>query len=102
MRRSQSSRSVSLSSCCLINVPPVRVYGRQHYNRSYRYTTLGLVDAGRLRADFAFAAIQQSRNVGAVHEPQQNGEQQKQRRDIGQAEIPDGERRKRARDERGE
>jgi hypothetical protein len=48
----------------------------QHYNRSSRNTTFGLVGGGRLRTDFSFAAVQKARDVRAVHEPQQNGEQQ--------------------------
>lgn len=40
-------------------------------------TTLGLVGGGRFRADFSFAAIQKARDVRTMHEPQQNGEQQK-------------------------
>jgi hypothetical protein len=46
-------------------------------------TTTGLARRDGICTDFAFAAAKQTRNIGAMHKPQQNGQQQKQGRRVG-------------------
>src|SRR4029078_13221450 len=98
----ESSRSVSLSRCCPVTVSPVANLGVEHYNRFTKSATYSLACVACFRADFAFAAIQKPRDVCTVHEPHENGKQEKKRRDTRQADVPDGKWSKRAREERGE
>src|SRR5262249_8170621 len=59
-----------------------------HSNRFKMNTTISLVRDCSLRADFAFRAIEQPRDILPVHDPQQRGEQQKDGGDICKTKEP--------------